>query len=133
LVTSGPGEERLAETVVDLSGGAAERAPGTRSLGELLALLERSAVVVGADSGPVVLAATLGVPTVALFGPKDPAIYAPLGPRVEVVWKGVYCSPCSLRQCGDPICMSTLSPEAVAQAVERVLSPAVQVPMDADR
>lgn len=122
LVSAGPGEDDLADAVVTAARGAAERAPRTRSLGELLALLERAALVVGADSGPVVLAATLGVPTVALLGPKDPEIYAPRGEHVAVVWKGVYCSPCSLRRCRDPICMTTLSPEAAHEAVERVLS-----------
>ena len=38
---------------------------------------------VGHDSGPTHLAAMIGLPTLALFGPTDPAIWSPLGPRVQ--------------------------------------------------
>lgn len=121
LVAAGPGQEPLADAVVAASGGAARRAPATRSLHELIALLRSSALVVGADSGPVAIAAVAGVPTVALFGPKDPAIYAPPGPRVAVVWKEVYCAPCRLRRCNDPICMTTMEADEAWDGVLRVL------------
>jgi len=120
LVAYGPDERALADAVVAASDGAARVAPETRGLGELLALLESAALVVGADSGPVVLAAALGVPTVALFGPKDPAIYAPRGPRTEIAWKQVYCAPCKLRRCGDPICMTTMETDEAWDAVLRL-------------
>jgi heptosyltransferase-1 len=45
----------------------------------LIALVRRAALVVGGDSGPVHLAAALGVPVVALFGPTDPARNGPWG------------------------------------------------------
>ena len=121
LLTAGPGEEALADEVAAASGGAARRAPPTRSLAELGALLARAAVVVGADTGPVHLAAVLGVPTVALFGPKDPAVYAPKGRGVRVVWKQVWCSPCRLRRCGDPVCMTAMRLDEVLPAVEAAL------------
>jgi ADP-heptose:LPS heptosyltransferase len=120
LVSYGPGQRDLADAVVASSGGTARLAPETTSLHELLALLSDAAVVVGADSGPVVLASALGVPTVALFGPKDPAIYAPRGARTAVVWKEVYCSPCKLRRCDDPICMTTMEVAEAWSGVERV-------------
>lgn len=120
LVAYGPGQRGLAEAAVAASGGAARLAPETRGLGELLALLRGAALVVGADSGPVVLASLLGTRTVVLFGPKDPAVYAPRGPRTEVVWKHVYCSPCKLRRCGDPICMTTMETGEAWRGVERV-------------
>jgi heptosyltransferase-1 len=123
ILTAGPGEEALADEVAAASGGAARRGPATRSLAELGALLARAAVVVGADTGPVHLAALLGVPTVALFGPKDPAVYAPRGPRVRVVWKSVWCSPCRLRRCGDPVCMTEMRVDEVLPAVEEALAP----------
>ena len=43
---------------------------------------------VGNDSGTTHLAAMLGAPTVALFGPTDPAVWAPTGPRVRVLGGG---------------------------------------------
>ncbi len=57
------------------------------------AVLAECALYVGNDSGPTHLAAGLGVPTVAVFGPTEPALWRPLGPRVRVVrgrpWPGV--------------------------------------------
>ena len=123
-VTAGPGEDELADAVVQASDGAAVRAPATGSLHDLRALFEQAAVVVGADSGPVLLSALTGTPTVALFGPKDPLVYGPLGPRAAAVWKRVYCSPCALRRCPDPICMSELTPDEVWPTVLRVLQTA---------
>jgi lipopolysaccharide heptosyltransferase I len=120
LVAYGPGQRGLAEDVVAAAAGAARLAPDTKDLHEFLALVADAALVVGADSGPVVLASALGVPTVALFGPKDPAVYAPRGPRTAVVWKRVYCSPCRLRQCGDPICMTTMETAEAWEGVRRL-------------
>lgn len=62
------------------------------------ALLAEAKLFIGNDSGLTHLAAAVGAPTMALFGPTDPAIWAPLGPHVTVVagrgdsadpWKGV--------------------------------------------
>jgi len=80
LVTWGPGEEALAERVCALSEGAATPGPPTASLLELVELLRLAAAFVSADTGPMHLAAAAGVPCVALFGPKDPAVYGPYGP-----------------------------------------------------
>ena len=54
-------------------------------LPELAAVLRQAAAYVGNDSGPTHLAAMLGLPTLALFGPTDPALWAPRGRRVRVV------------------------------------------------
>jgi lipopolysaccharide heptosyltransferase I len=121
LLTAGPGEEAVAGEVAALSEGAARPAPATDSLARLGALLSRANLVVGADTGPVHLAALLGVPTVALFGPKDPAVYAPRGPRARVVWKRIWCSPCRLRVCGDPVCMTDMRLEEVMPTVDAAL------------
>ncbi len=51
----------------------------------LAGLLHRAAAYVGNDSGPTHLAAACGTATVAIFGPTDPAQFAPLGPRVRLV------------------------------------------------
>jgi ADP-heptose:LPS heptosyltransferase len=120
LVAYGPGQRDLADAVVAAAPHAARLAPPTKDLHEFLALVSDAALVVGADSGPVALASALGVPTVALFGPKDPAIYAPRGARTAVVWKRVYCSPCRLRRCGDPICMTTMETAEAWDGVERL-------------
>ncbi|MFP6664432.1 MAG: glycosyltransferase family 9 protein [Deltaproteobacteria bacterium] len=79
LVTWGPGEEGLAREVLRAAKGAAVLGPQPTSLLDLAALIESAAVFVSADTGPMHLAAAKGVRCVALFGPKDPAIYRPYG------------------------------------------------------
>jgi ADP-heptose:LPS heptosyltransferase len=111
---------------VRASQGAAQLAPETRSLLELAALYEVCDAVVGGDTGPLHLAAALGVPVVGLYGPKDPAIYAPWdglrGRAATTVWKHVHCSPCTLRRCGNVICMPAIQIEDVSSALARLLS-----------
>lgn len=124
LVTHGPGEEALAERAVRASSGAARLHPPRHGLAGLIAILRRAAVVVAADSGPLLLASALGRPTVALFGPKDPRVYAPPFGRTTVIRTGVPCSPCSLRRCADPICMTRMEAAPIAAAAHAWLSAA---------
>jgi heptosyltransferase-3 len=56
-----------------------------RTLLELLDRISKAAAFVGNDSGPGHVAGILGVPTVSIFGPKDPAAWRPLGPKVRIV------------------------------------------------
>lgn len=67
---------------------------GELSVGSLAALLEGAAAFVTNDSGPMHVAAALGTPTVALFGPETPTMYRPLGARVRVLYRPPACSPC---------------------------------------
>jgi heptosyltransferase-1 len=77
-------DDPVAEGVVGASGGAAELV--ACNVTGLIALLRRAAVVVGGDSGPVHLAAALGVPVVGLYGPTDPERNGPWGPgRIRVL------------------------------------------------
>ncbi len=78
------------------------------SVAGLAAFLSRCALFVGNDSGVTHLAGLLGVPTVALFGPTDPAIWAPLGLRVVALQ-----SPKGR--------MEELSPGTVIAAIQRTI------------
>ncbi len=75
VVTSGPGEEAMAQQVIASSGRACVAIP--LALGPLMAVLERAKFVVSADTGPLHLASALGAPCVGLFGPTDPARNGP--------------------------------------------------------
>jgi heptosyltransferase-1 len=77
VVNFGPGEEALARSVEQASEGAATALLCT--IGELVALTRRARIFVGGDTGPMHLAAALGVPVVAIFGPTDPARNGPYG------------------------------------------------------
>jgi ADP-heptose:LPS heptosyltransferase len=85
----------------------------------LAALLARVDVYLGNDSGVSHLAAALGVPTVAIFGPTDPRIWAPRGPRVTVLWGG----PGAL-QLDPAAALALVTEDAAAGAVEAQLASA---------
>ncbi len=76
VVNAGPGDDDLAAALVAVSGDAAPFVY-RGNLGELMALLRGAAGIVAGDTGPLHLAAALETPTVALFGPTDPARNGP--------------------------------------------------------
>jgi lipopolysaccharide heptosyltransferase I len=71
IVLWGPGEEPLAQSVVDASAGAARLAPAT-TIGDLVELSRAAALIVSGDTGPLHIAAAVGTPVVSVFGPTDP-------------------------------------------------------------
>jgi ADP-heptose:LPS heptosyltransferase len=77
VVAWGPGERPVAESVAQGSAGQAVVSLETRSLLDLAELIRRAELFVGCDSGPMHLTGAVGTPCVALFGPKDPAVYGP--------------------------------------------------------
>ena len=79
LVNGGPGEEALAQQLIQASGGNAFAIRCT--VGQLIALTRRARLFIGGDTGPLHLAAALNVPVVGIFGPTDPARTGPFGTR----------------------------------------------------
>jgi len=123
LVTTGPGEEDLGRTAADASAGSARWLPPFQGgLRSFAALAQRATLVVAGDTGPLHLAAALDRPVVALFGPKDPAIYAPHCSHSRVVRQDLPCSPCRKRSCDHPICMTSLTVSQVANACDDLLN-----------
>ncbi|HKE00457.1 MAG TPA: glycosyltransferase family 9 protein [Planctomycetota bacterium] len=102
---------------------------GALSIDGLLAVLERAAVVVTNDSGPLHLAGALGRPVIAMYGPETPVMYAPLAPAATVLYRPPACSPCinvhenKLASChyGHPLCLERISPEEVLVATVSAL------------
>jgi heptosyltransferase I len=76
VLNFGPGEEDLVAAVKAAS-GKADPVPYSASLVQLMALLRNAICIVGGDTGPLHLAVALGTPSVALFGPTDPARNGP--------------------------------------------------------
>jgi ADP-heptose:LPS heptosyltransferase len=64
------------------------------SLIQLASVMEGCRVFVGNDSGVSHLAAALGIPTLAIFGPTDPKVWSPRGRNVIVIREEIHCSPC---------------------------------------
>lgn len=122
VVSWGPGEEAEARQIA----GAMRSAKTFDRLLSLLgfaALLGQARLLVAGDTGPLHLGGLLDTPRVAIFGPKDPAIYGPYGGVFEVlVEESVLCRPCRLRHCREPICVTELGAETALQAARRVLA-----------
>jgi heptosyltransferase-2 len=92
---------------------------GKTAIGDLPALLSQCQLFLGNDSGAMHVAAAVGVPVVAVFGPTDPFGTSPVTPRSSIVQERPYCSPCFLRRCPtDHRCMKSITPEMVAAAAK---------------
>jgi len=82
-------------------------------------------VVITNDSGPMHLAAALGLPVVAVFGSTDERATGPTGPKARVVNRHVACSPCGLRECPiDLRCMTSVTVDDVYVAALGVVKDA---------
>lgn len=94
---------------------------GQTSLGVLIGLLSRAVLCVSNDSGGMHVAAAIGTPVVAVFGPTDERITRPLGDHV-VITEPVFCRPCMLRDCPiDHRCMKRISATRVTDAASERL------------
>jgi ADP-heptose:LPS heptosyltransferase len=134
VVTSGPSEQDAAARVIAEArarlAGRAEQvlSCGEFSLAELRALVDRAALYIGGDSGPLHVAATTRVPIVGLYGPTLPARSAPWrDPRyaTESIDAGdLPCRPCDQRACapGDFRCLTRIAPARVVDAAKRALA-----------
>lgn len=105
--------------------GRATIAAGRLSLTESIALLKRSAAYVGVDTGPMHIAAMVGTPVVALFGPTHPERVGPYGVRHAVIQaEDLDCLCCRKRTCDHQRCMQGISVNMVhARVMEFVGSP----------
>jgi ADP-heptose:LPS heptosyltransferase len=70
--------------------------PTETGLVVLAAVLEQLALLITGDTGPMHLAAAVGTPVLAIFGPSLPSRYAPLSARSRIVRIDIHCSPCNL-------------------------------------
>jgi heptosyltransferase-1 len=112
-------DDELAAAVIAASGGAAEIA--VCNVTGMLALVRRSALMVGGDSGPVHMAAALGVPLVALFGPTDPARNGPWGSGRTAVLRDASSLTSYKREDEVEVGLARISVEAVLEAVQTVI------------
>jgi heptosyltransferase I len=114
LVNFGPGEEELAKAVEAASDGAARSV--ICSLAELIPLTRRARLFIGGDTGPMHLAAALGVPVVGIFGPTNPARNGPFGTRSVVLRSPSSATSHRRRSAPDPGLLEIEVDEVVAAA-----------------
>ena len=102
---------------------------GEAPLVDLAAILEHLALLIVGDTGPAHLAAAVGTPVVAIFGPSDPRRYAPRGARARVVHAALWCRPCNRMRrpparCRGvtPDCLAGVGVDAVVEAALDLLA-----------
>jgi heptosyltransferase-1 len=119
LVNAGPGEEPLAQAIVQSAPAAT---PLTCSLEQLIALTRRVALVIAGDTGPLHLACALVRPVVGIYGPTDPSRNGPFGTAFRVLR-----SPDSRRDhsrhSAPEAGLLTIQPEDVLRAAAELLAP----------
>ncbi len=121
VITGSSGDRESAQEIVEQTTGPLLNLAGRTSLAELAALLQQARLAVTTDTGPMHLAAALGTPVAALFGPTAPWRTGPFGKGHEVVRLALDCSPCFRRQCPEPRCLTDLPVSVAQEAVEKIL------------
>jgi ADP-heptose:LPS heptosyltransferase len=130
IFTGSAADRPMVQAVLSAASGVrAIDVSGSLDLPALAALLSSLDVLITGDTGPMHLAAAVGTPVVALFGPSDPRRYGPVGAGHEVLRVQLPCSPCGQvrlppARCRGhvPDCMAGIEVERVTAAVDRVLS-----------
>lgn len=94
---------------------------GKTTIVQLASLMRYLSLFICTDSGPLHLAAAMGTPIVALFGPGEVQKWYPYSKNSVVVRKEVDCSPCGKYRCEDHRCMKLIEVDDVLQAADRLL------------
>jgi heptosyltransferase I len=121
VVFTGESGEGVIARIRSLMQAPSASVAGETTLRELAALYKMASVLLTTDSGPMHLAAAVGTPVVALFGPTSPERTGPYGDRHIVIRHGLPCSPCFRKTCETLECMKTISVDEVFQAVRERL------------
>ena len=120
-------EKTMVEAIQARLAHPAHSLVGQLSLKELAALTARSRLFFGVDSAPMHIAAAMGTPTVALFGPSGDKQWGPWGTAARVVTSQQHpCRPCGIDGCGGgkvSDCLVRLTPDEVHGAIRELLQP----------
>jgi heptosyltransferase-2 len=123
LLLAGPKEVWSAVRIHEESGKIHPVIGPELDLAELTGVLAQLDLLITNDSGPMHLAAAVGVPCLALFGPTDPGRTAPSGEHHRVIYTDRWCSPCFRRRC--PLlrqkCLKGIGVEEVSAAAQEMI------------
>jgi len=135
-VVGGPGEKALA-TEIAAAGGAAVRDLTSTDLRNGIRALAAARLAISNDSGLMHVAAAIGTPTMAIFGPTSPYHWKPLNELAAIVRTTTHvpCQPCHRPVCtmNDHLCMTSISADAVVDTATRILDQVASPPVAPDR
>jgi len=132
VLTAGPKEYEDCESLIK-SVGIDEKIKDSRikitkgiKLAELPYLMEKLALFISNDTGPLHMAAAQGKAVIGLYGPNTPALYGPYTDKKIIFYKRLKCSPCITNFnnketiCGNPVCVGEIRVSEVFEAIMRV-------------
>jgi len=124
VVVGSESEQELVNQVMHSAQQTFVSLVGQTTLRELAGLMQHCRLFVGNDAGPMHMAAAVGCPVLALFGPTDPAVWGPWGTHCQTIYKGLDCRECFHPGCqrGEASCMNLIGVGEVLQAARRLLS-----------
>jgi heptosyltransferase-2 len=123
LLFVGPGEDQIAESIVEKSKtNIINTAPDKVDLALLKPLIRRCELLVTNDTGPRHYAVAFDIPVVVIMGPTDPRYTATNLEKTVVLQEELDCSPCHKKKCpGNHDCMLRISSQAAFEASQRLL------------
>jgi len=121
VVLTGSEEEGMNDRIQSLMKMSAVNLGGKTTLRELAWLYRLSALLITTDSGPMHIAAAMGTPVIALFGPTSPERTGPYGDGHVVIRREMDCSPCFLKKCESRRCMKDISVDEVFDAAKKMV------------
>jgi ADP-heptose:LPS heptosyltransferase len=121
VIIGGPGEDELVRTLYRYGAEHAVIVPAVDVL-TLAAVMSRCDLLLGNNSGPLHLAGAIGLPTVSVMGPTDPARFWPMGREQTVLRRAdVACSPCTRGSCGPHDCLVGIGVSEVIEAAQELM------------
>lgn len=119
IVIGSRGDAPLAAEAVGASKGKAFSLAGKTDLKGLIEVVRCARFMVCNDTGPMHIAAALGIPVFALFGPTNPLRTGPYGANNTVIRKDIPCSPCYRKNCKTAECMDMIKIEEVRRMIDK--------------
>ncbi len=121
FLLEGPADREITESILKILGKESAAVIHHPDLLQLGSLLLHTHLYLGNDSGVTHLAAALGRPVIAIFGPSDPGVWGPRGGSIRIFWTKEPCSPCHLKTdiaCKKQLCMESITPEDILEEIE---------------
>lgn len=114
----GESEKQKAQAINRMAANKLLIAPQT-TISQLVSLLKRCSMAIGGDTGPLHLAAALGLPVVGLYGPTPPSRNEPYTEKKEIIYQNLPCSPCWKRTCKKKTneCIDSIQVEELMQKI----------------
>jgi heptosyltransferase I len=128
VFTGSPADRSLISRICSVMTSAADDLSGRTDIKDLARLFYQADAAVTTDTGPMHLAAAVGTPVAALFGPTAPWRTGPFGSQHRVLRTNLSCSPCLQRRCPEPKCLTELGVPEVVAAVNDILNQHLPMP-----